>query len=131
MSRASILPNCSVIGRADLHARMLPGGRALTFCRDLRLLRELGAGRLRRAVCASGDCSAEAVYAGAGHREDVAVPTYDGGGMVVLLGGYAEEGGGVGSEGDRSPRFGLFFFSSRRRHTRFDCDWSSDVCSSD
>src|SRR5688572_33490832 len=26
---------------------------------------------------------------------------------------------------------GWFFFSSRRRHTRFDCDWSSDVCSSD
>src|SRR5260370_23034914 len=25
----------------------------------------------------------------------------------------------------------LFFFSSRRRHTRFKCDWSSDVCSSD
>src|SRR2546430_4229402 len=25
----------------------------------------------------------------------------------------------------------LLFFSSRRRHTRFDCDWSSDVCSSD
>src|SRR5688572_31084017 len=25
----------------------------------------------------------------------------------------------------------LVFFSSRRRHTRFDCDWSSDVCSSD
>src|SRR5256886_6107594 len=25
----------------------------------------------------------------------------------------------------------LFFFSSRRRHTIFDCDWSSDVCSSD
>src|SRR2546430_6172681 len=24
-----------------------------------------------------------------------------------------------------------YFFSSRRRHTRFDCDWSSDVCSSD
>src|SRR5688572_12642489 len=23
------------------------------------------------------------------------------------------------------------FFSSRRRHTSFDCDWSSDVCSSD
>src|SRR2546427_1006325 len=22
----------------------------------------------------------------------------------------------------------IFFFSSRRRHTRFDCDWSSDVC---
>src|SRR6266853_6163590 len=27
--------------------------------------------------------------------------------------------------------FFLFFISSRRRHTRFDCDWSSDVCSSD
>src|SRR2546430_3944545 len=25
----------------------------------------------------------------------------------------------------------VFFVSSRRRHTRFDCDWSSDVCSSD
>src|SRR5205085_4134434 len=24
-----------------------------------------------------------------------------------------------------------FFFTSGRRHTRFDCDWSSDVCSSD
>src|SRR2546430_12985055 len=26
---------------------------------------------------------------------------------------------------------GDFFFSSRSRHMRFDCDWSSDVCSSD
>src|SRR5256885_2858288 len=25
----------------------------------------------------------------------------------------------------------LFFFSSRRRHTRLQGDWSSDVCSSD
>src|SRR5256886_530032 len=35
--------------------------------------------------------------------------------------------------GDREGREGddVFFFSSRRRHTRFDCDWSSDVCSSD
>src|SRR5256886_12438947 len=23
------------------------------------------------------------------------------------------------------------FFTGRRRHTRFDCDWSSDLCSSD
>src|SRR5260370_10823135 len=32
-----------------------------------------------------------------------------------------------------SPRedWVIFFFSSRRRHTRFKCDWSSDVCSSD
>src|SRR5256885_10537944 len=26
---------------------------------------------------------------------------------------------------------GFFFFSSRRRHTRLQGDWSSDVCSSD
>src|SRR5205809_564692 len=30
-----------------------------------------------------------------------------------------------------SRRFGGFFFSSRRRHTRCSRDWSSDVCSSD
>src|SRR5690606_40730109 len=28
-------------------------------------------------------------------------------------------------------KFFVFFFSSRRRHTRFSRDWSSDVCSSD
>src|SRR5690606_40512254 len=27
--------------------------------------------------------------------------------------------------------YSFFFFSSRRRHTRFSRDWSSDVCSSD
>src|SRR5256886_10537257 len=32
---------------------------------------------------------------------------------------------------DSTMRAVFFFFSSRRRHTRFDCDWSSDVCSSD
>src|SRR2546427_6865480 len=31
----------------------------------------------------------------------------------------------------RLSHVSFFFFSSRRRHTRFDCDWSSDVCSSD
>src|SRR6266702_4908455 len=31
---------------------------------------------------------------------------------------------------NRVVRFG-FFFSSRRRHTRWPRDWSSDVCSSD
>src|SRR2546430_13489089 len=31
----------------------------------------------------------------------------------------------------RAGSVGVCFFSSRRRHTRFDCDWSSDVCSSD
>src|SRR2546430_8898176 len=36
----------------------------------------------------------------------------------------------MSSEGELYGVF-FFFFSSRRRHTRFDCDWSSDVCSSD
>src|SRR5438309_8196667 len=31
----------------------------------------------------------------------------------------------------RCVLFVFFFFSSRRRHTRWNCDWSSDVCSSD
>src|SRR2546422_5279277 len=33
--------------------------------------------------------------------------------------------------GDTTDRAMLFFFSSRRRHTRCSRDWSSDVCSSD
>src|SRR5256885_3205845 len=33
--------------------------------------------------------------------------------------------------GDSVGRELLFFFSSRRRHTRLQGDWSSDVCSSD
>src|SRR5256886_4612464 len=37
----------------------------------------------------------------------------------------------VYSGGGYSLSVCFFFFSSRRRHTRFDCDWSSDVCSSD
>src|SRR2546430_11538006 len=35
------------------------------------------------------------------------------------------------TETGRDEEYSCFFFSSRRRHTRFDCDWSSDVCSSD
>src|SRR5256886_6684745 len=44
-------------------------------------------------------------------------------GVVRIVGGYKSSSccGGCA----------CFFFSSRRRHTRFDCDWSSDVCSSD
>src|SRR5256885_6195687 len=36
----------------------------------------------------------------------------------------------MGAETRLSP-FYCFFFSSRRRHTRLQGDWSSDVCSSD
>src|SRR5688572_8798168 len=38
--------------------------------------------------------------------------------------------GAYGNQG-YNPGYGNFFFSSSRRHTSFDCDWSSDVCSSD
>src|SRR2546430_11210840 len=41
----------------------------------------------------------------------------------------ANNGGAVLAINERG--YDWFFFSSRRRHTRFDCDWSSDVCSSD
>src|SRR3989442_6867328 len=35
------------------------------------------------------------------------------------------------AERDSQDPWRLFFFSSRRRHTRCGRDWSSDVCSSD
>src|SRR5260370_30208527 len=40
-------------------------------------------------------------------------------------------GGGVPRQGNCPGSRSSFFFSSRRRHWRFKCDWSSDVCSSD
>src|SRR2546430_1923110 len=47
---------------------------------------------------------------------DEAVPSFVSGAMAKAGKGLLE---------------GSLFVSSRRRHTRFDCDWSSDVCSSD
>src|SRR2546430_12108074 len=38
---------------------------------------------------------------------------------------------GVAEAGYYRDYLSMFFFSSKSRHTRFDCDWSSDVCSSD
>src|SRR5260221_3538086 len=46
---------------------------------------------------------------------------------MVLFGYELESDVGL----DRLGVLVLFFFSSRRRHTRSLCDWSSDVCSSD
>src|SRR5256885_2990579 len=37
----------------------------------------------------------------------------------------------VAAHWDADQCRGIFFFSSRRRHTRLQGDWSSDVCSSD
>src|SRR5256886_1116653 len=51
-------------------------------------------------------------------------------GLVSLLPG-CYIGGGSWRKVAESPRERGLFFSSRRRHTRFDCEWSSDVCSSD
>src|SRR5438046_3553817 len=49
--------------------------------------------------------------------------------MLVGMGASLQRGlyfrGGITGNG------ALFFFSSRRRHTRLVSDWSSDVCSSD
>src|SRR5438477_2525314 len=47
--------------------------------------------------------------------------------------GYAGVSVRIGDQkGDSSGiNLDFFFFSSRRRHTRLTCDWSSDVCSSD
>src|SRR5256885_5350202 len=44
--------------------------------------------------------------------------------------GLSRVGGNVGRAGERGV-VAVFFFSSRRRHTRLQGDWSSDVCSSD
>src|SRR5689334_24792383 len=44
--------------------------------------------------------------------------------------GLAESGGRERGEGCALTG-SVFFFSSRRRHTRWNCDWSSYVCSSD
>src|SRR5205807_3944706 len=41
------------------------------------------------------------------------------------------EGGIRWPEYDMASGYLCFFFSSRRRHTRLQGDWSSDVCSSD
>src|SRR2546430_6322286 len=50
---------------------------------------------------------------------------------VVRTGREVKASKGVKDIGALGGQVVVFFFSSRRRHTRFDCDWSSDVCSSD
>src|SRR2546430_10781614 len=56
--------------------------------------------------------------------------------LAFILNRGSEPGGAAvtwarNSNSSRVALADCFFFSSRRRHTRFDCDWSSDVCSSD
>src|SRR3954465_11187752 len=57
-------------------------------------------------------------------------------GPTVNISSLAERRGDVvwsdvDSRGVRGLVSMCVFFSSRRRHTRLSCDWSSDVCSSD
>ena len=55
--------------------------------------------------------------------------------VAVIVGKEGRRGNGVGESGCwfviRGVCYLFFFFSSRRRHTRLQGDWSSDVCSSD
>src|SRR5256885_9650653 len=53
--------------------------------------------------------------------------------MRLSVWGESETGRGAVSLSVRTAdwSYPLFFFSSRRRHTRLQGDWSSDVCSSD
>src|SRR2546430_5528231 len=50
--------------------------------------------------------------------------------LAVLKIAVPQGGLTVATLGD-STQLKVVFFSSRRRHPMFDCDWSSDVCSSD
>src|SRR5947199_299062 len=60
---------------------------------------------------------------------DEAVPSFVSGAMAKAGNGFLEGTlqAGTSAVSDKL----LFFFSSRRRHTRCLSDWSSDVCSSD
>ena len=51
--------------------------------------------------------------------------------VIGMQGNKVYVGARVWSKLNASICSGLFFFSSRRRHTRLRRDWSSDVCSSD
>src|SRR2546421_7872508 len=51
--------------------------------------------------------------------------------MTTPCGGRPSAIPPVAQRGHPGPDPLFFFFSSRRRHTRSDRDWSSDVCSSD
>src|SRR6266480_7500256 len=51
--------------------------------------------------------------------------------LLHILGMHDHGWEGEYSLNDTAVHHLKFFFSSRRRHTRLTCDWSSDVCSSD
>src|SRR6516162_10975143 len=59
---------------------------------------------------------------------DEAVPSFVSGAMAKAGKGFLE---GTLQAGTSAVSDKFFFFSSRRRHTRLQGDWSSDVCSSD
>src|SRR2546430_6802262 len=54
-----------------------------------------------------------------------------GGSGIVPLMAMIRSRASTGSTAPFRLLYSVLFFSSRIRHTKFDCDWSSDVCSSD
>src|SRR2546429_7386841 len=58
-------------------------------------------------------------------------PTVHMGGAVFIQTSITVKKGDMLNLVDDSSAQHIFFFSSRRRHTRCSRDWSSDVCSSD
>src|SRR5437763_11471527 len=93
--------------------------------RARKLTARLGAGWINATVDVASAIAAleqmRAEWTGAGHDRDALQAVALTGGVVL-----AED------EAADSPRaIAQVFFSSRRRHTRYIGDWSSDVCSSD
>src|SRR5438067_1751620 len=64
-------------------------------------------------------------------RRPVAITLIDGGKRLLVANRDSGTIAVVDTQGLRKTAETLFFFSSRRRHTRSKRDWSSDVCSSD
>src|SRR5215475_13339191 len=114
--RAGLSRKRSVVGRRNGHADQLL---------DVAQVRRLFAvaERDRDACCPGSRGAADAVYIGFWHVRQIEI--HDVADAVDIDTARCNVGG------DQREHFPLFFFSSRRRHTRFSRDWSSDVCSSD
>src|SRR5437764_1155712 len=94
-----------------------------------------------------GDAGIKSAIKGSNvHNHDEAVTSFGSGAMAKAVKGLLEgtlQAGtsavsdklfdlvGLGGKSAADKGKDTFFFSSRRRHTRYIGDWSSDVCSSD
>src|SRR5256885_520905 len=78
-------------------------------------------------LCVQQRSTCELAFPGGGAWRVVRDREPDRGGST----GCGHENADAGSLHAAPVLFDFFFFSSRRRHTRLQGDWSSDVCSSD